>query len=132
MYCLCLLWLIGFCTDIRRSKRPDYYSILGVASVASNTEIKSGYKKVALEKHPDRAPPEGKTEAEAAFKLVAEAFEILSDPFMKDLYDQGHDLESIREKVAQEQHKRQRQSHGHGHGHGAGQTGHGHGHGHGH
>lgn len=55
----------------------DYYQILGVKPEASPEEIKRSYRRLALKYHPDKNP--GDTIAEAAFKEIAEAYEILSD-----------------------------------------------------
>jgi molecular chaperone DnaJ len=70
------------------SKR-DYYEILGVGKNASEAEIKSSYRKLAMKFHPDRNP--GDKEAEEKFKEAAEAYEILSNPDKRHRYDQfGH------------------------------------------
>ncbi len=63
----------------------DYYEILGIQKGASQEEIKKGYRKMALKFHPDKNP--GDSEAEARFKEVSEAYEVLSDPQKKELYD---------------------------------------------
>lgn len=63
----------------------DYYKILEIAKNASEDEIKKAYRKLALKYHPDK----NKTpEAEEKFKLVAEAYEVLSDKKKRDIYDQ--------------------------------------------
>jgi len=70
------------------SKR-DYYEVLGVDRNASDSEIKSKYRKLALQYHPDRNP--GNREAEDNFKEAAEAYEVLRDPEKRRIYDQfGH------------------------------------------
>ncbi len=67
----------------------DYYTILGVSKNASAAEIKTAYRKKALEWHPDRNKS---PEANDKFKEINKAFEVLSDPKKKQMYDQlGHD-----------------------------------------
>lgn len=69
--------------------KRDYYEVLGVAKTASETDIKSAYKKLAIKYHPDRNP--GDKEAEEKFKEAAEAYEVLHDPKKRQMYDQfGH------------------------------------------
>lgn len=66
----------------------DYYDILGIAKQASAAEIKSAYRKKALEFHPDKNKS---ADAEAKFKEVNEAYEVLKDPQKKQMYDSyGH------------------------------------------
>ncbi|PKM98815.1 MAG: molecular chaperone DnaJ [Elusimicrobia bacterium HGW-Elusimicrobia-3] len=64
----------------------DYYRILGVARNASSDEIKSAYRKLAMKHHPDRN--QGNTESESVFKEINEAYEVLSAPEKRQVYDQ--------------------------------------------
>jgi len=66
----------------------DYYQLLGVPRTASQDEIKKAYRKLALKWHPDRCSPDKKTEAQTKFQEIGEAFEVLSDPEKKRVYDQ--------------------------------------------
>ncbi|MBC7323021.1 MAG: molecular chaperone DnaJ [Acetomicrobium sp.] len=68
------------------SKGKDYYEILGVGRDASQEEIKRAYRKLVRQYHPDANP--GNKEAEERFKLINEAYEVLSDPQKKAQYDQ--------------------------------------------
>jgi molecular chaperone DnaJ len=70
------------------SKR-DYYEVLGVSKTATDGEIKSAYRKLALKHHPDRNP--GDKAAEEKFKEAAEAYAVLADADKRHLYDRfGH------------------------------------------
>ena len=69
--------------------KRDYYEILNVSRRAAPDEIKKAYRKMALKYHPDRN--QGDKEAEEVFKEASEAYEVLSDPQKRDLYDRfGH------------------------------------------
>ena len=59
------------------SYKIDYYDILGVGKNATPEEIKKAFRKLALEFHPDRNKDKG---AEARFKEINEAYQVLSDP----------------------------------------------------
>ena len=85
------------------STSVDYYQILGVARDASGDEVKRAYRRLAIKWHPDQNPDN--PEAEARFKECAEAYEVLSDPERRAVYDRhghaglrgraGHDFSSM-------------------------------------
>ena len=72
------------------SEKQDYYQVLGVSRQADASELKRAYRKLALELHPDRTL--GDKESESRFKEASEAYQVLSDPEKRALYDRyGHD-----------------------------------------
>ena len=64
----------------------DYYEVLGLQKGASEDEIKRAFRKLAIKYHPDKN--QGNAEAEAKFKEINEAYQVLSDPEKKARYDQ--------------------------------------------
>ncbi len=70
--------------------KEDFYKLLGVDKNASDAEIKKSYRSKAMKHHPDRNK-DNPVEAEAKFKQIKEAYEVLSDPKKRSAYDQfGH------------------------------------------
>ncbi|XP_027356022.1 dnaJ homolog subfamily B member 1 [Abrus precatorius] len=65
----------------------DYYNILKVDRYATEDDLKKSYRKLAMKWHPDKNPT-NKQEAEAKFKQISEAYEVLSDPQKRVIYDQ--------------------------------------------
>ncbi len=63
----------------------DYYKILGITSGSNEDEIKKAYRRMALKFHPDKNKDPN---AEEKFKEIAEAYEVLSDPKKRVIYDQ--------------------------------------------
>ena len=69
--------------------KRDYYEVLGVTDGAGEQELKTAYRKLAMQFHPDRNP--GDHAAEEKFKEAAEAYSVLSDPQKRAAYDAyGH------------------------------------------
>ncbi|MGZ9032420.1 MAG: DnaJ domain-containing protein, partial [Burkholderiaceae bacterium] len=69
--------------------KRDYYDVLGVQRAASEQDLKSAFRKLAKDHHPDRNP--GDTDAEQKFKELNEAYEVLKDPQKRAAYDRfGH------------------------------------------
>jgi len=78
----------------KEAKKKDYYKVLEVSTGASAEEIKKAYRKLAPKYHPDKnnsGTEEEKKQAEKMFKEVNEAYQVLSDPKKKQMFDNGTD-----------------------------------------
>ncbi|XP_004291417.1 PREDICTED: dnaJ homolog subfamily B member 4 [Fragaria vesca subsp. vesca] len=73
----------------------DYYNILKVNRNATEDDLKKSYRRLAMKWHPDKNPND-KKEAEAKFKQISEAYEVLSDPQKRQIYDQ-HGEEGLKD-----------------------------------
>ncbi|KZV31643.1 DNAJ heat shock family protein [Dorcoceras hygrometricum] len=73
----------------------DYYNILKVGKGATEDDLKKSYRRLAMKWHPDKNP-NNKKEAEAKFKQISEAYEVLSDPQKRQIYDQ-HGEEGLKD-----------------------------------
>lgn len=65
----------------------EYYNILGVSRNATQKEIKSKYRKLAFENHPDRLPDDKKEEGEKKMSEINNAYDVLSNPEKREIYD---------------------------------------------
>jgi len=83
---LSLMMLAFFCTTAEAGS--DYYKALGVSKKANDKELKRAYRKLAMKWHPDKHP-NNKEKATAKFQEIAEAYETLTDPEKRKLYDLG-------------------------------------------
>jgi len=70
---------------LKQSKQKDYYKVLGVSRDADERTIKKAYRKAALAAHPDKGG------SEAKMAVVNEAYEVLSNPELRQRYDNGDD-----------------------------------------
>ncbi|KAI0388703.1 DnaJ domain-containing protein [Xylariaceae sp. FL0594] len=81
---------------LKRSKTKDYYKVLGVAHDADEKQIKAAYRKATKTYHPDKAVKQGFTKEEAEKKMASinEAYEVLSNPELRERFDRGDDPNS--------------------------------------
>lgn len=82
--------------ELQRSKTKDYYKVLGVSRDADERQIKSAYRKMTKQHHPDKAAKQGLSKADAEKKMASinEAYEVLSDPELRARFDRGDDPNS--------------------------------------
>jgi DnaJ family protein C protein 3 len=80
-------------TLLKRSKEKDYYKVLGVTRDADDRDIKRAYRKLSKTFHPDKASAQNMTPEDAQKKMASinEAYEVLSDPELKERFDRGDD-----------------------------------------
>ena len=72
----------------RLSEKASYYDLLGVAATATDQEIKQAYRKLAIKYHPDKNSDDDEEIAEANFKTICEAYEVLADTEKRAAFDQ--------------------------------------------
>ena len=83
---LCVIWIVPPLKRRRpASNQMTYYEILGVPKEADATQIKKAFRKLAMQYHPDVSK---EPEAETRFKLIYIAYDILTDPYKRTLYDE--------------------------------------------
>lgn len=76
------------------AKRKDYYKILGISKDATTSQVRKAYRKLAVLHHPDKQKSDdAKKEAEAKFREINEAYEVLNDQEKRGKYDRGEDLD---------------------------------------
>eukprot|EP00039_Didymoeca_costata_P005326 m.80545 g.80545 ORF g.80545 m.80545 type:complete len:586 (+) comp12766_c0_seq2:218-1975(+) len=93
--------------ELRKSKRPDYYALLGCKRVATEGEIKNAYRIKAMSVHPDKHADKSEEERkrmEEEFKILGHALEILADRAKRKLYDEGYDREGLLKKLQDHHH----------------------------
>ncbi|SLM37141.1 Tetratricopeptide-like helical domain [Lasallia pustulata] len=81
---------------LKRSKTKDYYAVLGVSRDADERTIKRAYRQMTKQHHPDKAIGQGVSKEDAEKKMAAinEAYEVLSNPELKERFDRGEDPNS--------------------------------------
>jgi len=79
--------------SIKMKSKVNYYKVLGLVRSASGKEVKKAYHKLAKKWHPDKNKDENKEKAEANFKKIARAYEVLGDEETRRRYDRGEDVD---------------------------------------
>ncbi|EKU20728.1 hypothetical protein NGA_0674600, partial [Nannochloropsis gaditana CCMP526] len=85
LLCLVLLAVDGAGASAR--SQSDYYTRLGLKRDANKKDIARAYRRMAVKTHPDKVSPDKRSEAEKKFKSITEAYEVLSDPKKRKIYD---------------------------------------------
>jgi len=87
-------------TLLKRSKTKDYYKVLGLSRDANEREIKKAYRNFSRKFHPDKAGAQGLSPEDAQKKMAAinEAYEVLSNPELKERFDRGDDPNSTEQQ----------------------------------
>jgi len=73
----------------------DFYEVLGITRTSTDDEIRKAYRKLAIKWHPDKNPG-NQAEATEKFKLISEAYEVLSDPAKRKEYDYGGEFKEYK------------------------------------
>ena len=99
---------------LKKASRPDLYKIVSpdLDESADEAALKKAYKKAALRWHPDRFAAKGEaeqTKAAEEFKRINDAYEFLTDPQRRRLWDDGYDREEVEQQLEMQ---KQRQQHG--------------------
>jgi len=93
---------------IKQQSKVNYYKVLGVTRSATQKEVKRAYHKLAMKYHPDKVTEaDDKPTAEAMFKKIARAYEVLGDEAMRRRYDNGEDVDdanAMNQRQQQQQH----------------------------
>lgn len=77
----------------------DYYGELGIAKNSSDDELKKAYRKLSLKYHPDKSPDDKRDEYTKKFQIISEAYEVLSDPEKRKIYDE-HGIDGLKNPPA--------------------------------
>lgn len=81
----------GYRDPNKHKDKPEYYSVLGVPKGSPLPKIKKAFKKIAIDFHPDRAPPGKQEEYKKKYQAASDAYDVLQDKEKKAAYDRaGH------------------------------------------
>jgi DnaJ family protein C protein 3 len=92
---------------IKQQSKVNYYKVLGLTRSCSQRDVKRAYHKLAMKYHPDKVTDaEEKPAAEAMFKKVARAYEVLGDEDLRKRYDAGEDVDDANAMNQRQQQQR--------------------------